>query len=309
MTGVQPIELPDGPFTVAHLSEIGLSRKVLHRMLIEGRIRRVVRGVYVASHLPHDIATTAAAVALGVDAGHVAVDRTAALIHGIDTYTLSEHELGVVVETCALRGRHPTERRDVDGRTRDLSTRDVMVVEGLRVTTPLRTALDLGCLLRRREAFAALCAFVRVHGISRAALLAELPRYRRRRGVIQLRELVVLVDARFESPREAWTFLAIHDAGLPHPEPQVWISIDGVPIYRLDLAYRHARVCVEYDGFDAHDRTPEQREHGRRRRQWLRDHGWTVIVVRNGDFTGDKLDRWLGELREALRPAYTVRRW
>ena len=51
-----------------------------------------------------------------------------------------------------------------------------------------------------------------------------LPRFRRRRGVVQLRELLELVDARIESARESWTWLEIHDAGLPLPEPQVWIG-------------------------------------------------------------------------------------
>jgi hypothetical protein len=32
-------------------------------------------------------------------------------------------------------------------------------------------------------------------------------------------------------------------------------------------------------------------------------------VVRRGDFTGDALDRWLAELRRALAPSYTNRRW
>ena len=36
---------------------------------------------------------------------------------------------------------------------------------------------------------------------------------------------------------------------------------------------------------------------------------WTVIVVRRGDFTGERLDRWLGELRDALQPDYSNRRW
>lgn len=136
-----------------------------------------------------------------------------------------------------------------------------------------------------------------------------LPRYRGRRGVRQLKELAPLVEPRVESKREAWTLLAIVDAGLPLPEPQVWIEVDHVPTYRLDLAYVHARVCVEYDGVDAHDLTEEQRAHDAERRRWLREHGWTVIVVRRGDFTGDRLDRWLRQVREALVPKVSNRRW
>ena len=83
-------------------------------------------------------------------------------------------------------------------------------------------------------------------------------------------------------------------------------EIDGVPTYRLDFAYRRARVVVEYDGEEAHEgREAEDEE----RRAWLRRHGWTVIVVRIGDFTGEALDRWLDELRSALATAYSNRRW
>ena len=37
--------------------------------------------------------------------------------------------------------------------------------------------------------------------------------------------------------------------------------------------------------------------------------GWTVIVVRNGDFSGVRRDRWLAALRQALRPPYSNKRF
>ncbi len=184
-----------------------------------------------------------------------------------------------------------------------------MTLGGLQVTTPLRTALDLGCNLRRREAMAALNGFARLHGVVADDLRALLPRFKRRRGVIQLRELAQLVDPRIESPRESWTWLEIHDAGLPMPEPQVWIEIDGVPTYRLDFAYVRRRIYIEYDGFDFHERTADQRRGDAARHAWLRDHGWTAIIIRNGDFTGERRDRWIRELRIALASAYDNRRW
>ncbi|MEX0428685.1 hypothetical protein AB3X52_13735 [Nocardioides sp. DS6] len=301
--------LPDGPFTLADLPELGLTRPHLRRLLACGAVRRILRGVYVASTLEDTFELRVAAASRAAAAGHVIVDRTAAWVHGLETYSTSEREVGPAVETCCLRGKSPTRRSDVASGSRDLSADDVMVVNGVRVTTPLRTALDLGCHLRRREAFAALCQFARHHGITASVLAPGVRRFARRRGVVQLRELAVLVDPRFESPREAWTFLAIHDARLPHPTPQVWIDVDGVPTYRLDLAYPALRICVEYDGWDFHDRDEDQVARDRARRKWLRDHGWIVIVIKLGDFTGDCLERWIGELREALRTAYTTRRW
>jgi very-short-patch-repair endonuclease len=85
--------------------------------------------------------------------------------------------------------------------------------------------------------------------------------------------------------------------------------MDGVPTYRLDFAYPDAPVVVEYNGWEAHERTPEQKAHDKARHKWPTNNGWTVIVVRRGDFTGEGLDRWLNELREALGRTYSnVRR-
>jgi hypothetical protein len=294
---------PVGPFTAA---ELGLSTAAVRCAVRQGAVRPVVRGVYAAAHLADTIELRARAVAKAARPHHVVTDRTAAWLHDIDTHVYAEHDDVPLIETCALRGRQPTTLDGVDGRTRDLQPEDIMELHGVLVTTPLRTALDLGCVLRRREAFAALCAFAHRYGLSRQDYERVLRRFRRRRGVVQLRELVALVDPRIESQREAWVLLAIVDAGVAMPEPQFWIAIDGVPTYRLDFAYPRRRVCVEYDGGQAHE---GQEAYDEARRQWLRDHGWTVIVVREGDFTGSGLRSWMDELRVALVPSYTNRRW
>lgn len=296
---------PATPFTYA---ESGLSRAALYRQLAAGSVRQVFRGVFVDSSVPDTTEVRAAAAAQVIASHNVAVDRTSASIHGVDAYSFGELDAPPPIETCALRGHTRARLAGTEGRIRDLAPHDIMTIGGVRMTTPLRTACDLGCRLRRREAYAAMVAFARLHALTASDFNRMLRRYGRRRGVVQLRELIPLLDLRFESPRECWTFLAIHDAGLPHPEPQHWIVIDGIPTYRLDLAYVHARVCVEYDGADFHD-SSEQREADDVRRAWLREHGWTVIVLRAGDFTGDALDRWLKTLREALRPTYSPRRW
>ena len=95
--------------------------------------------------------------------------------------------------------------------------------------------------------------------------------------------------------------LDIEDAGLPAPEPQFWVKHHGRKLFRLDLAYPKSKVCIEYDGEEFHGE--DAKEHDRRRRKWLRDHGWTVIVVTKDSFKGEALDSWLQELREALRVA------
>lgn len=301
---------PDSPFTRQDLRHLGVTESVLRRALRDGVLRTPVRGVYLRTDLRDDLETRVCVVARAASPHHVVTDRTAAWLHGVDAHVRGEHVGVPPVETCALRGHEPTAAARSDARTRDLSPEDVMVIHGVRVTTPLRTALDLGCCLRRREAFAVLNDFAHQYAFTAEDYVRGLGRYRRRRGVVQLRGLVGLVEPKVESQRESWVLLEIADANLPLPQAQVWVDADELSVYRLDFAYPDRKVCVEYDGDDAHS-SKEQRAHDEVRRAWLRAHGWIVIVVRKGDFTGDALDRWLGELRAALDPAsaYSNRRW
>ena len=299
----------DGPVRTATLVGHGVSRETIRSAVADGQLRTPFHGVLVPAHVADTQEVRAAALALVTSEHHVICDRTAAWLHGIDVFAHAELAVPPPVETCALRWHTPTRLRGADGRTRDLAPVDIMLLHGIKVTTPLRTALDLGCHLRRREAMATLNAFARGHGVGAADLMAAIARFRGRRGVKQLRMLIPLVEARIESHRESWVWLEIHDHGLPPPEPQHWIMVSGVPTYRLDFAYPKARVCVEYDGEDFHDRTPEQRARDQDRRRWLREHGWTVIVVRLGDFTAGNSERWIGDLREALRAPYSSRRF
>lgn len=300
---------PPRPFAASEIESLGIDRAQVRAAIRSGDLLTPFRGVYVRAGADDSIDSRARALVSAVSAEHIVCDRTAAWIHGIDAYAYAEREGTPVIETCAIRGHTRTRRGMVDGRVRDLRPTDVMEIDGLRVTTPLRTALDLGCNLRRREALSALNDFARCHDVTRQALQKELPRFKGRRGVVQLRDLLPLVDPRIESPRESWVDLALSDAGLPRPERQVWIEVDGVPTYRLDFAYRLARIAIEYDGEEAHESTPEQREYDEERRAWLVANGWTVIVVRRGDFTGDRLDSWIRQVKEALQAPYSSRRF
>ncbi|GAB3867924.1 hypothetical protein GCM10028801_42950 [Nocardioides maradonensis] len=285
----------------------GIPRHRLRSWLDDGVVRRLLTDVYVAAAHRDTVELRVAAAALVIDPGHVAVDRTAAYLHGVDAYVHAETAVLPPIETCALRGRHPTERSGIASGTRTLASTDVMVVGSIRVTTPLRTSLDLGCRLHARDAMACMNQFARDHGVDALALTAQLDRYRGRRGVRQLRQLVPYVDGRPESARESWVWLEICRSGLPRPVPQFWIEIGGRPTYRLDFAYPQHRVAVEYDG--AHHLEPGQAGHDAERLAWLRAAGWTVIVVRAGDFTGRRLDDWLGRLRSALADHPTNLRW
>jgi hypothetical protein len=293
--------LPPGPFTAATARQFGITRHQLSVMVQSRLVRQILTGVYVDRRLEDTPDLRIAAAALVLLPHRVFCDRTAAWLHGVDVFDYRELEIPAPVEMWVLSGHSRVRRTGTEGGQRDLWPDEIMTLGGIRLTVPLRTVMDLACTLPRGRALAALDAFMREHGITREDMEAALPRFAGRRGVVQLRELVPIGDPRAESPGESLTRLAILDDSLPAPEPQFWVIHQGREIFRLDLAYPKSKVAVEYDGVEFHDDDPERREADEKRRAWLREHGWIVIVVRKGDFTAERRHAWLGELRRALR--------
>jgi hypothetical protein len=291
--------LPDGPFTVPTAAEAGIGEHELRQLAQAGVVRRALRGVYVRATAPDSVDLRARAAFLIVSPAAVLCDRTAAWLHGIDVFWSAELDYPTRLETFVLRGNSRLTRAEASGGERDLAPVDVMEISGTRVTTPLRTALDLGCALPRREALAAIDSFMHTFGITKEQLQTEARRYFRRRGVRQLRTLIRFADPASESPGESWTRLEIIDSNLPVPQVQWWITRNGRKLFRLDLAYPGMKICVEYDGEEFHD-SPEAREADEARRAWLRERGWIVIVVTKEDFSPDGVRRWTEELRRAI---------
>ena len=290
---------PAGPFTWPTARALGIPRAALDRAVADGTLAKPLLGVYAPAGLQLTPLVRAQAASLVISEHSVVCDRTAAWIWGVDCFDFAELDGAPPVESCVLRGHEATERVGISGTTRDLAPEDWTEVEGLRVTTPLRTAMDLGCSMWAPFALGVIDALMRGHGFDQHDMRRLLRRYRRRRGVVQLRELVAMADPRAESQPESWTRCLIVGAGMACPEPQVWVRVAG-EWYRLDLAYRRARIAVEYDGEEFHT-SPEQRLHDDRRREALRAAGWIVIVVTREGLAAGSREGWLGELAAALR--------
>lgn len=279
----------DEPFTPAQAHEWGVSDAELRAFVTRGVLRRVVRGVMVNAEVPDTIESRAAALSLVVPESAVVTDRTAAWLHGVAILPRSARS---VVPPLSMYQRSGTRvrRPGIDGGKRQLLDRDVTLVRGIRATTPLRTALDLGRILWRFDALAAMDGFVRI-GVSKQQMLAEMDRFKGFRGVIQLRDLAPLADGRAESPGESALRLHWYDAGLPPPELQWWVYDDrGVPIYRLDIALPDCMFCAEYDGFEFHSE-PEAVKHDVERRDWLANRrSWKIVVCRHENVYGQVPD-------------------
>jgi very-short-patch-repair endonuclease len=265
----------DAPFTAKQAYGLGLSRRDFTFALECGLLRRVLRGVYCVSQAPEDTLMRTSALTLVVPPTAVVVDRTAAWLHGVDILprsALTEPPPLDVIHVDDTRVRRP----EVNGRRRGLIPSDVTVVHGVPVTTALRTALDLGRMLWRFDALAAIDAFLRL-GVPHELLSAEIGRFRGYRGVRQLRVLAPLGDSRAESIAESALRLHWIDAGLPEPELQFWIYADsGVPRFRLDIADPNVRYAAEYDGEEFHSQIEDQ-EYDEARQEWISaNRSWTI---------------------------------
>ncbi len=294
------VDLPPSPFTSTDALDHGVTRWTLTQLVQSGEVRRVLTDVYADGRMRDTLELRARAARIVLPAHAVVVDRSAAWLWGVDLRTKAELQTPPPLEIFVPPGHKRLTRPQAAGGERTLIPSDLRSVDGLQVTSPVRTALDLACGLAPYEALAALDAFARLHGITTFELLAQLPRYRGRRGVVQARRLVPLMDALAESAGESFTRLAMLDAQLPRPTLQHWVTDAGRPVFRLDLAYPELKICVEYDGVDHHS-SAQQRAADESRRGWLRERGWFVVVVTRESFAGSALDQWLNQVKAAVR--------
>jgi len=279
----------DRPFTPALARDAGVSRNHLATLVRHGLVRRVLHGVYAPSQAPDSILFRAHALALVVPECAVVTDRTAAWLHGVAILERGVHLEAPPISVCETVDSR-VRRANVDGRRRQLLARDIVELHGVRVTTPLRTGLDLGRRLWRFDAIAAIDGVLHI-GVDHDELLEETLRFKGHRGVVQLRGLAPLGDGRAESPGESALRLHWYDAGLPKPELQHWIRDDwGREIYRLDVPLPEVRFAAEYDGEDHHS-SDEDVEHDEERRDWIRrERHWTIEVFRKDAVYGRNTD-------------------
>ena len=168
---------------------------------------------------------------------------------------------------------------------------EVALLGGMKVTTPARTALDLGCRYRVDEAVAMIDALARATHLKIADVEQLAQRYRGRRGIRRARAVLALVDAGAESPRETWLRLVLVRAGFPPPQTQIPIYDEyGQLIAVVDMGWEHIKVAVDYDG-DHHWMDRRRFNHDIRRAEAVTELGWIDIRVTAEDTEGGIIRR------------------
>lgn len=277
----------DRPFTFKQALAAGVSEHQVRTLTIRGYLRRVTRGVYVASQVEDSRHVRAQALALVVPRTGVVTDWTACWFWtGIDApgHHLNEPPLSVF-----HRHRHTRLRNSLtEGGARSFRPSDLTQIGDITITTPIRTAWDLGRLAHRDRAIGGMDALSRLGVFSVPELVDGVPRFNGRRGVVQLRGLAPLVEPLAESPGESTLRLRWRDLpSLPKPTPQFRVLVGGIEIYRIDLAVEELGYGCEYDGEEFHQ--DEAMDEARRADPGAR-FGWDVDGVRKANVFGPRRD-------------------
>src|SRR5262245_5249646 len=144
-------------------------------------------------------------------------------------------------------------------------------IDGLLVTTPARTAFDLGRHLPRDLAVQHLDSLARASGVTVSDAMSVAEKYPRARGLPRARLALALMDAGAQSPKETWLRLVLIDGGLPAPRTQIRVT-DGSSEAFIDMGYDEPMVGFDYEG--AH--------HSVNRGQYVYDIGRAELVERQG---------------------------
>lgn len=279
----------------AQLSAAGVSRAAIHRRVRAGRLHPCHRGVYAVGHplLTDDGRWWAAVLAYRPDG---VLSHTSAAV----AWDLARSASAVIDVSVGVNGRRQQPGVRLHRRPR-LAPGDVTTRDGLPITTPARTLLDLAATGWREDRLGA--------AVDRAELLRLIDfaglRARcapGRRGAPALRTILARygpepLDTRSRLEQLVGALCLAHDL----PRPQVNVLVEG----RVrDFCWPNARLVVEADSYAWH-RSPRSLDDDRERDAALVLAGWRVLrftweqVRRRPDYVAATLLRALGAGRRA----------
>jgi hypothetical protein len=156
---------------------------------------------------------------------------------------------------------------------------ETQTMDGRAVTTPERTAFDIGRRGAVHSAVVRLDALARATGFKVDDVLRVARCHPRSPGLRRLETALELVDPGAQSPRESYLRLLLIDAGFPRPQTQIPVlGVDGIPLAYLDLGWEENLVAVEYDG-DQHRTDRRQYVKDLQRIEMLERMGWIIVRV------------------------------
>jgi hypothetical protein len=295
---------PDGLLLRRDAVTSGVSDGELGRLTRAGELQRLRRGAYVNAVLPatqtgrHRLLIRATLAGLRRPA--VVSHQSAAVLHGLPLWDVPLDRVHITRrphawnDTSAVLSCHVARLRDDE----------VMDVDGVAVTGPIRTALDLARSLPYEAAVVALDAALRSGVLSHDQLRARSFDIAGTPGSRSAARAIAAADGRSGSVGESRSRVMLHRWKLPPSALQFEVrSAGGLLVGRTDFAWEADRLVGEFDGRIKYGRLlrPGQDPgdavfEEKLREDAIRDEGWNVV-------------RWVwADLRQPDRLAARVRR-
>jgi very-short-patch-repair endonuclease len=213
-----------GYVTRAQLRERGLTDEHIKARVRNGWLIRVHLGVYAMGHVREDAVALAMAAVLACGPGAVLSHHSAAALWGFRRW--SSGPIHVTAPTCHRR-------RGIRVHRCQLARREIRRHNGIRVTSPARTLLDIRRSLPEKQLIRAI----------NDALIAEVLRA----GDLHGTRLECFVGDISRSPLEDDFRPWLKRFRLP--EPRYNVKLNG---YEVDVYYPRQRLIVELDGWKFH---------------------------------------------------------
>lgn len=250
---------------IPFLGSSALERGAVTRNQLRTKYRAVFRDVYIGRDA--ELTATAKAQAAWLSTGAILAGVSAAAVLGTKWL---EGTAPAEIVRAGRRGQ-----RGIVVHSYQLAEGEVCTVRGMRVTTPARTAFDIGRGVPVAQTIPILDALLNATGVKPADVIAVADWHPRTRGIRRLRAALDLTDGGAESPQESRVRMLLVGAGLPKPETQIKFRDLSI---RIDMGWREWKVAVEYDGIQHWDNR-YQRSWDIERIALLEAAGWSVVRV------------------------------
>ncbi|MET0898941.1 MAG: hypothetical protein ABWY45_13605 [Mycobacterium sp.] len=245
------------------LAPEALAAGVLTRGALRWNYDRVLPRVHVPKGEASTLAVRTVNAWLWSDRRGIIAGRAAAALHG-SQYV----ENTVPIE---LITKHTRKRPGVIVREERIADDEICQIGEFRVTSPARTALDLGRYLLRDDAVAHLDALGAATGTTAEAALEIADRHKRARRIRDAKIALALMDAGAQSPKESELRLVLIDAGFPRPRTQIEVR-DGYRVAYIDMGWDEPKIGLDYEGD----------HHREKRPTYVKDIGRYELIERQG---------------------------
>ena len=296
-----PETLAKQPFTIYEARDLGVTQKRLRAkdMVGSGRLIRAHAGRDL------DLAERARVLCEATPDAWVS-HETAAVLSGLGLPPW----LGIEprIHLSKPHGLPRVRRSGIIGHRVHVIPGEVVEVDGIRVSGPARTWLDLAHQLPLKYLVAMGDQLIRIPRPeleSRSAPFAYkdglrllIRQHPNMKGVEKARLAIDEMRVGSDSFPETFLRLALLDAHLPEPELQLRLDPDDSRSPAADLGYRKYRIAVQYDG--EHHRSREQQARDNRRDEFFINAGWSYFKP-NADDLADQFQQLIARIKRARR--------